>query len=69
MPITHAVNFAHRPNADGTFDSICKVCFRTVVRSEKNQQLALHEAVHQCLTSPDELKDRALRLLELRSFA
>jgi hypothetical protein len=64
-----AGNFAHRPNVDGTFDSICRVCFRIIVRSEKQEGLASYESTHECLTSAIEFKDREIRLLELRSFA
>jgi hypothetical protein len=64
-----AGKFAHRPNGNGTFDSICRVCFQTVVHSEKEESLASSEAVHECSTTALELKDRTLRLLELRVFA
>jgi hypothetical protein len=69
MPNPNVGGFAHRPNADGTFDSICRVCFRIIVRSEKKEQLASIEYGHECNISALEFKDRELRLLELRSFA
>jgi len=64
-----AGKFAHRPNVDGTFDSICRVCFQTIVRSEKEESLASSECVHQCITTDPGSNDSALRLLELRTFA
>ena len=64
-----ANKFAHRPNVDGTFDSICRVCFRTIVKSEKEERLASCESVHECLPMTPGSNDRALRLLELRTFA
>jgi hypothetical protein len=32
--------FPHRKNADGTFDSICPICFRTVASGMRESQLA-----------------------------
>jgi hypothetical protein len=69
MSIIATGNFAHRPNPDGTFDSICRVCFRTIVHSEKQDSLASSESLHECATTALEMKDRTLRLLELRTFA
>lgn len=64
-----AGNFAHRPNVDGTFDSICRACFRTIVRSEKEESLPSYECVHQCVPTTFAANDKALRQLELRPFA
>jgi hypothetical protein len=40
--------FAHRVNEDGTFDSICRRCYRTAVRAEPQKMLGLHERLHVC---------------------
>ncbi|MDQ1453339.1 MAG: hypothetical protein QOK38_3205 [Acidobacteriaceae bacterium] len=40
--------FPHRKNKDGTFDSICPVCFRTVVSGVMESQLAELEREHIC---------------------
>jgi hypothetical protein len=41
--------FPHRQNNDGTFDSICPVCFRTVGSAQAEEQLAELEVQHICL--------------------
>ncbi len=64
-----AGNFAHRPNMDGTFDSICRTCLRTVVRSEKEENLASCECAHDCITTAMRSTDSAIRLLEFRHVA
>jgi hypothetical protein len=40
--------FAHRTNADGTTDSICKTCFVTVGTAEESAALLELERVHIC---------------------
>lgn len=40
--------FAHRPNRDGTFDSICRVCYRTVVDHVRETELERAEQEHVC---------------------
>jgi hypothetical protein len=40
--------FHHRKNTDGTFDSICPVCFRTVASAKNESQLAELEHEHIC---------------------
>lgn len=40
--------FSHRPNDDGTYDSICRVCVRTVARGMTEARLAEAEALHNC---------------------
>ena len=40
--------FARRVNRDGTIDSICLYCFRTVATSHDESTLLLHEARHVC---------------------
>lgn len=44
--------FPHRLNRDGTFDSICRVCFATVASVVDEAELAHHEAAHVC-SRPD----------------
>jgi hypothetical protein len=40
--------FTHRENPDGTFDSICHRCFRTVAKEDSEDSLRTAEAVHRC---------------------
>jgi hypothetical protein len=40
--------FIHRSNSDGTTDSICKRCFKTVGTSAWEAKLALEEKKHIC---------------------
>ena len=40
--------FPHRKNDDGTFDSICPVCFRTVARAHREEELTESERNHSC---------------------
>jgi hypothetical protein len=40
--------FPHRKNEDGSFDSICPVCFRTVACRVRESQLAELERGHIC---------------------
>jgi hypothetical protein len=40
--------FLHRPNSDGTSDSICKRCFKTVCTSVWEAKLTLEEKRHVC---------------------
>jgi hypothetical protein len=41
-------NFSHRPNDDGTYDSICRVCVRTVARGLPEARLGEAETLHNC---------------------
>lgn len=43
-----AGEFAHRVNLDGTIDSICLYCFRTVATSHDEPALLFHQAHHVC---------------------
>jgi hypothetical protein len=45
MPST---TFRHRTNDDGTFDSICMCCYRTVASAMKELHLAEFERNHIC---------------------
>ncbi len=40
--------YAHRPNHDGTLDSICKLCYLTVARAFREADLAHLELRHVC---------------------
>jgi hypothetical protein len=40
--------FAHRQNADGTFDSICLSCYLTITTAETEPELVLGESQHSC---------------------
>lgn len=40
--------FPHRDNCDGTFDSICPVCFRTVAKKKSESDLQAVEREHVC---------------------
>jgi len=40
--------FPHRVNRDGTFDSICRVCFRTIAHEIRERDLAGFESAHVC---------------------
>jgi len=45
-PLTE--KYSHRPNDDGTYDSICRTCVRTVARGLREAKLAEAEALHNC---------------------
>jgi len=54
-----AGEFAHRINLDGTIDSICLYCFRTVVTSHDESTLLIYQGRHICdalaqITSSDD---------------
>ena len=40
--------FSHRYNSDGTVDSICRECFRTVASGQNESQLLIEERAHIC---------------------
>jgi hypothetical protein len=40
--------FFHHSNADGTFDSICLTCYRTIDTQPGEAALAMKEGVHVC---------------------
>lgn len=54
MAIAHIPAFSHRPNPDGTTDSICKKCFLTVVNARWEADLDRAEQNHSC--DPKELE-------------
>jgi hypothetical protein len=41
--------FFHRRNPDSTFDSVCSICFETVVTAKREEELRGKELIHQCL--------------------
>jgi hypothetical protein len=51
--------FPHRRNPDGTFDSICPHCFRTVSHQESESDLAEFERSHVCNSGGDRLDNLA----------
>jgi hypothetical protein len=55
MPATHQDHwtFTHRLHPDGSFESICPVCFETVSCQEREQDLLPAEHAHAC--EPDSL--------------
>jgi hypothetical protein len=44
----HVPVFTHRPNPDGSFDSICELCFVTIASSKLEEELVIAEAKHEC---------------------
>ncbi|MDQ1453860.1 MAG: hypothetical protein QOK38_3726 [Acidobacteriaceae bacterium] len=44
----YSLNFQHRNNEDGTCDSICLRCYRTVATSQQEAWLAHEESIHTC---------------------
>jgi hypothetical protein len=46
--------FVHRPNGDGSFDSICATCFQTVANKKIETDLNFAERTHACSTADAE---------------
>ena len=44
----YSLNFQHRSNDDGTWDSICLGCYRTVASTRQEPWLAHEESIHAC---------------------
>jgi hypothetical protein len=42
--------YFHRRNSDGSFDSICGLCFLTVANGASREKLVTEEATHLCRT-------------------
>jgi hypothetical protein len=40
--------YPHRLNEEGSYDSICRACFATVVRGKAESELAAYEEAHIC---------------------
>jgi hypothetical protein len=43
-----AMNFPHRRNPDGEYESICRICFATVATTADEAELLAHERTHIC---------------------
>ena len=61
MVVEQVTQYAHRTNFNGSFDSICKFCFRTIGSSRNEADLNEPERFHACMDS-DLMKSRGLRL-------
>lgn len=48
MPEMNNHQFHHRPNRDGTHDSICSACYMTVASTPEELELGMHELAHIC---------------------
>src|ERR1700730_14332731 len=48
MADSHLITFAHRGKADGTWDSICLRCFRTIATAPNAAWLTPKETGHTC---------------------
>ena len=48
MPALRDTPFPHRRNPDGSYDSICVVCFATVGSSKTEDELEIAEQDHTC---------------------
>jgi hypothetical protein len=58
-PLTE--KYAHRYNEDGTYDSICPTCARTVARGMREEKLAAAEITHKCPGLSPAVTDRMAR--------
>jgi hypothetical protein len=54
--------FTHRKLRDGTEDSICLLCFATVVRGPNEARLEAAEAVHNCWQKKEAMLNRIAAL-------
>jgi hypothetical protein len=48
MMLGHKLYYGHRENEDGTWDSICTVCFQTIMTKNGESGLESDEAAHLC---------------------
>jgi hypothetical protein len=53
--------YVHRSNRDGTYDSICPMCFRTVISHVDRMTLAFAESAHKC--EPGDLHIQSQRMV------
>lgn len=44
----YSTAYPHRLNEEGSYDSICRACFATVIRGKAEDELAAYEEVHIC---------------------
>jgi len=42
------INYVHRHNRDGSFDSICLCCFATIANANTECELVAYDNVHIC---------------------
>ncbi len=42
-------SYVHRPNKDGSYDSICTRCFATVASARNEAELTMLESTHTCI--------------------
>ncbi len=66
MPDDQISKFVHRPNVDGTFDSVCRLSYSTIVRSERESRIDAHEQTHACDAVAFKDREAARRRLEQR---
>jgi hypothetical protein len=62
-------NFVHRTNRDGTVDSICVHCFRTIANEKIEAALKQGERDHLCPAIDREPAGEPLRKKDVRKFA
>lgn len=48
MALPPLTTFRHRPNRNGSHDSICLTCFKTVLTKEIEEELVAGEETHLC---------------------
>jgi hypothetical protein len=63
MPTLNNASFAHRPNKDGSFDSVCRRCYMTAARSDKEAKLESQELLHHCNQDMLAMREAAVRQL------
>jgi hypothetical protein len=42
------IDFPHRQNLDGEYESICRTCFATVAKAQNETELGAYERAHIC---------------------
>jgi hypothetical protein len=61
--LTMVETYAHRKNADGTWDAICKTCYLTAAKASSEPELREIEPLHKCKGSVHEMATRLTNLL------
>jgi hypothetical protein len=61
------ITFAHRANANGSFDSICLHCFQAVATAPTEDELVKIEVTHSCLQTPAGPSRREPRVIRMES--
>lgn len=59
--------FAHRTNVNGSFDSICLLCFQTIATALTENELVKIEGRHSCLQKPAGPPRKEPRVIRLES--